>query len=64
MIQVTQNLLQAHSTRGCETDGVIGAGSSHVGQLLALADIDHQVVVFFVLADDHSCVNLFPGSQE
>src|SRR6185369_2424690 len=59
-----QRLLQGQKTRRSQFDGIVCAGGTHVGQLLALAGVDVQVVVLVVLADDHATIDLDAGTDE
>jgi hypothetical protein len=49
---------QAQLDRRHQAHGFVGAGSAHVGQLLALDRVDHEVVLTAVDADDHAFVQL------
>ena len=46
--QELQALLQAHLLGGRQAQGVVGAGSAHVGQLLLLAHVDGDVLALGV----------------
>src|SRR5450631_4819402 len=56
-----QCLLQGQEAGRGELDSVVGAGCTHVGQLLALAGVDFQVIVLVVLTNDHAAVYLDSG---
>src|SRR3569832_1464800 len=49
-------LLQRENARRFEAHGLVRAGSSHVSQLLALADVDRHVLLSHILTDDHADV--------
>ena len=49
---------------GRQAHRFVGAGSTHVGELLALDRVDDQVVVAAVNADDHAFVQLVAGQHE
>src|SRR5580658_10191903 len=50
-------LFKVEQARGRETNGVVGGGGTHVGELLFADDVDVEVVVAGVLADDHAFVD-------
>src|SRR5450830_2013744 len=50
-------VFQRHLHGRHQTHGFVGAGGTHVGQLLALDGVDDQVVVARVDADDHAFVH-------
>src|SRR5258706_1358461 len=47
-----------------QADGLIGSGGAHVGELFFLDDVDVQVSIAGVLADDHALVDFGAGSDE
>ena len=64
VIEVSQHLFQAHLAKGGQEQGIVGTGGTHVGQFLFFADIDDQIVIFFVFSNNHSHINLFTGIQK
>ena len=57
-------LLQIQDARRDQADGFVGGRSAHVGQLLFLDDVDVEVGIAGVLADDHAFVDFRAGRDE
>src|SRR3984957_19378459 len=56
VLDISQRLFQRHPDRRRQSDRFVLGGGADVGELLALEDVDLQVVVAGVLADDHAFV--------
>src|ERR1051325_8297367 len=54
-------LLEAHFTMGRDNDVFVASGSADVRELLFTADVDVEVHIARILADDHAFVN--PGAR-
>ena len=61
---IFQGFLQREDGGRNDTGLLIGAGGTHVGELLRFGDIDHNIVFFCVFADNLAGVNLFLGEDE
>src|SRR6266446_6665303 len=59
-----QALLEVHDAGRGELDALVGRGRPHVGELLFLGDVDVEVVLAAVLADDPTLVDLLARAQE
>ena len=59
-----QRLFEAQADRRHQDDVLVRARGAHVGELLALHRVYHQVVVARVDADDHALVQLFARADE
>ena len=57
-------LLQVEIAVGHQADGLIGAGGAHVGHVLFADDVDVEVLVARMLADDHALVDLDAGADK
>ena len=55
-LDVLQAFLQAHDDLRHDASLVVGTRSTHVGELLGLADVDDKVVVVHMFADDQQVV--------
>ena len=62
--QELQALLQAHLLGGNQTQGVVGAGGTGVGQLLFLAHVHRHILAAGIDADDHAAVDGNTGADE
>ena len=62
--QEFQALLQAHLPGRHQTQGVIAAGGTGVGQLFLLADVDHDVLLLGADAHHHALVHAHVGADE
>src|SRR3989338_3171031 len=58
------SVFQSHLQMGCDQDIFVAAGGPDIGQFLLFADIDVEVVVARVLADDHAFVYADSRSDE
>ena len=56
-LDIFQRFLQGELDGRRQDDLVVGARGAHVGELLGLADVDVQVALTGVLADDHAAVD-------
>src|SRR5688572_15983890 len=61
---VLDGVLQAHDVRHVERFGHAVALRAHVGELLHLADVHHEVFRLGGLADDHAGVDVHGGAEE
>jgi hypothetical protein len=59
-----QALLEVHGARRRELDAVVRRGGAHVGELLFLGDVDVEVVVAAILADDLALVDRLARPHE
>src|SRR5712691_2227612 len=57
-------LLEAHAAGRGQLDGLVRGGRAHVGELLLLGDVDVDVGLARVLADDLALVDLDAGPDE
>ena len=57
-------LLESECARGCEQDVLIAAGSADVGELFAAGDVDDEIVVAAVLADDHPFIHFIARTDK
>ena len=49
---------------GIKPNRFVGGRSAHVGELLFLDDVDVEIAVTRILADDHAFVDLCPGRNK
>src|SRR5450755_1887572 len=61
VLDIGQRLFQGHLDRRGQAHRFVLRGGADVGELLALQDVDLEVVVAGVLADDHALVDLAAG---
>ena len=54
---VAHGALERHAQRRRENERIVLAGRTHVRELLALDDVDDEIVLATVLADDHAFVH-------
>src|SRR5262249_32680666 len=59
-----ETLFEVHDPRRRELDALVRRRRAHVGELLFLRDVDVEVVVARVLADDLSLVHLLARADE
>ena len=59
-----QGLLQAQDLGRRELQGIVGTGSTGVGQLLFLADIQFDVFLLRIFPDDHTGIYFFARTDE
>ncbi len=64
ILDVFEGDFEGHIAGRLQDDVLIAAGRPHVGEFLFLADVDRDVGVFVVLADDHAFVNFVAGLDE
>ena len=64
LLDILQALLEAHDDLGDDAGLLVGAGGTDVGELLGLADIDDEVVVVDVFADDLTHIDVLTGVDE
>src|SRR5215210_2933859 len=57
LTNIFEGLLERQLAQGREVEGVVGAGGADVGELLVLANVDVEVVLTAVLANDHADVD-------
>ena len=62
--KILQAVLQAHVLRRNQAQCVIAAACTRVRQMLALADIDHNILRFRCAADDHALIDVRTGRNE
>src|SRR3954452_6592184 len=58
VLDIGQRLFQRHPDRRRQAHRLVLGGGADIGELLALEDVDLEVVVAGVLADDHALVDL------
>ena len=56
--------LEAQLADGDEAQSVVRAGSTGIGQVLGLADVDIDVLAGSGVADDHALVHLLAGAHQ
>lgn len=61
VLDVGEGLFQRHPDRRREAHGLILARRANIRELLALEDVDLEIVLARVLADDHAAVHLPAG---
>ena len=49
---------------GHQANGFIGGGRAHVGQFFLADDVDVEIVIAGILADNHAFVDIHPGPDE
>ena len=64
LCQELQAALQAQLADGDQAQSVIGTGSTGIGQVLGLADVDIHILAGSGVADDHALVHLFAGAHQ
>ena len=64
VLDVVDGLLERESARRGEDDVFIASGGADVGELLAFGDVDDEVVVAAIFADDHPFVDLIAGRDK
>src|ERR1035438_4287970 len=57
-------LLEVENAWRHQADAFVGGGSAHVGELLFLDDVDVEIGIAGVFADDHAFVDLGSGRDE
>src|ERR1035438_8868592 len=57
-------LLEVENARRHQADAFVGGGSAHVGELLFLDDVDVEIGIAGIFADDHAFVDLGSGGNE
>ena len=60
--QELEAALEAQLADGDEAQSVVRAGSTGIGQVLGLADVDIDVLAGSGVADDHALVDLLAGA--
>src|SRR5690554_2803393 len=63
-LDVFEGFFQTEGDGGNDAHLVVGAGGTHVGQFLTLGNVDHEVAIAVVFADDLTHVHLFLGRDE
>ena len=64
LCQELQAALQAQLADGDQAQSVIGTGSTGIGQVLGLADVDIHILAGSGVADDHALVDLFASAHQ
>ena len=64
LLDILQALLEAHDDLGDDAGFLVGAGGTDISELLGLADIDDEVVVVDVFADDLTHIDILTGVDE
>ena len=62
--QELEAALEAQLADGDEAQSVVRAGSTGIGQVLGLADVDIDVLAGSGVADDHALVDLLAGAHQ
>src|SRR5215210_3286957 len=57
LTDIFEGIFERKLAHGREVEGVVGAGGADVGELLVLADVDVEVVLTAILANDHADVD-------
>jgi len=63
-LDVLEGLLEAEDDGGHDLDLVVGTAGTHVGEFLGLGDVDDEVFLLGVLADDLSAIDILLREDE